>query len=154
MSILKAPETYYREDELKQLLIATEVIEQGGTTTNELNLITKEGNLIPFEYVASGIFDDDANLKYIVAIGRDITERKKAEQKLKESEEKYRILVEQSLQGIIVIQDVKIMFANPAMVEILGYSVEELLSLSTRDAIKLIHPDDRTFVLNRHNDRM
>jgi PAS domain S-box-containing protein len=84
----------------------------------------------------------------------DVTERINAEIKLKESEEKYRILVEQSLQGIIIIQDIKIVFANSAMAEILGYSVEELLRFSTEELVNIIHPEDRTFVLNRHKDRM
>ncbi len=137
MSILKAPETYYREDELKQLVIATEVVEQGGTTTNELNLITKEGNLIPFEYIASGIFDDDANLKYIVAIGRDITERKKNELQLKKSEEKFRGLFENSTSGIAYHRIVYDSLENPVdyIITDVNPLYEKILSLKKEDVI-------------------
>ncbi len=90
----------------------------------------------------------------VVMFIRDITERKKAEQKLKESEEKYRMLVEKSLQGICILQEVQIIFANKALSNILGYSVDDLLSMSKEEVISLIHPDDREFVLNRHKERL
>jgi PAS domain S-box-containing protein len=81
---IEAPVSYYSEEDLKRLATSTKLIEQGETTINEANLITKGGDIIPFEYAASGIFDDDGKLKYIVAIGRNITERKKSEQKVKD----------------------------------------------------------------------
>ncbi|MFW9899633.1 MAG: ATP-binding protein, partial [Candidatus Thorarchaeota archaeon] len=55
----------------------------------EMFLITKDGRTIPFEYTGKIFRSFDGNL-LIVAIGRDVTERKKAEQKLKESEKRYR----------------------------------------------------------------
>jgi len=91
---LEAPVAYYNEKDLKELAGAIKLIEQGKTTINEVNLKTKDGNLIPFEYVASGIFDNDNNLRYIVAVGRNVTERKIAEQKAQESEEKFRQIFE------------------------------------------------------------
>jgi len=84
----------------------------------------------------------------------DIMESKKIEKKLKESEEKYRTLVESSLQGICILQDVKIVFANPALAKILGYSVEELYTLKTEEVMNLIYIDDRDFVFNRHQERL
>ena len=99
-------------------------------------------------------YDKDGNVNGIIGLFVDITKRKKTEQKLKESEEKYRILIEQSLQGITIMQDMKLVFANPAIARIVGYSVEELLSFSAEEVFNLIHPDDRTFVMNRHIARM
>ncbi len=59
---------------------------------------------------------------------RDITDRKQAEEKLKESEEKYRLLVENSLEGIWSIDSNSITtFVNQRMAEILGYTVNEML---------------------------
>ena len=81
---LEAPASYYSEDDLKKLARSIKLIEQGKTTINEANLITKDGSTVPFEYVASGIFDDEGNLKFIVAIGRNITERMKTEQKVED----------------------------------------------------------------------
>jgi len=76
---------------------------------------------------------------------QDITERKQAEEALRVSEEKYRTLVEGSLQGVVIAQDepVRLTFANTAMENLLGYSVEDLLSMGASQLAGLIHPDDR-----------
>ena len=86
----------------------------------------------------------------------DITERKQAEENLKESEEKYRLLVEESLQGIVVAQGFppRLVFANPAMTMILGYTFEELLSLSPKEIESLVHPEDRAFFFKNYKDRL
>jgi PAS domain S-box-containing protein len=71
----------------------------------------------------------------------DITERKKAEKQLMESEEKFRNLVEQSLAGVFIIQEEKFVYVNPAFENIVGYSGDQLvnrLSLS-----QLVHEDDK-----------
>ena len=72
----------------------------------------------------------------------------------KPAEEAYRALVEQSLQGLVVVQDSRIVFANTAFVEISGRSVEELLSLSPEEVVAMIHPEDQAFVWGRFRDRL
>jgi len=129
-------------------------ISEGITTSpNEYELLKKDGYKIYCRVHSRPIIKDDriVGLRGTVT---DITDIKLAEQKLKESEEKYRILIEKSLQGICILQDVRIIFANEALSEILGYSIDELLSLSTEEVINLIHPDDRELVLNRHLARL
>ena len=86
----------------------------------------------------------------------DITERKRAEENLKESEEKYRLLVEESIQGIVIAQGFppRLVFANPAMTMILGYTYEELLSLSPKEIEGLVHPEDRAFFFKNYKDRL
>jgi len=71
---------------------------------------------------------------------------KAAEEALIESERKYKNLVEQSLQAVVILQDFRIIFANPMAAAITGYSVEELLSLSDEALKNLVHPEDRDFV--------
>jgi PAS domain S-box-containing protein len=70
--------------------------------------------------------------------------------------ERFRDLVEQSLVGIGVFQGVppRIVFANPAASEILGYPVEELTGVLAIDASDLIHPDDRSAILERYARRL
>ena len=77
--------------------------------------------------------------------------RHAAERRVRESEAKYRALVEHSLQGILIARDVppRLLFANRPCAEILGYSVDELLSLSPDEVIRLIHPADRAKTLER-----
>jgi len=64
----------------------------------------------------------------IVGMFRDVTERKQAEEALRESEDKYRSLIENLREGIWTIdKDACTTFANPAMAEMLGYAVDEML---------------------------
>ncbi|MBU7035789.1 MAG: PAS domain S-box protein, partial [Theionarchaea archaeon] len=87
-------------------------------------------------------------------VARDITERKEAEKKLKESEANYRFLVDHSLQGIIVTQGYRYVFVNPAFAEIVGYKPEELLSMSPEQVKATIHPGDQAMVWERHQERL
>ena len=96
ISTLKAPDSYYNENDLKNAALTIEKTIQGGEALVELNLITKDGRKIPFEYKTSRINDKEGNLKYIISIGRDISDQIKTAQELRESEEKYRVLFDNS----------------------------------------------------------
>ena len=80
-------------------------------------------------------------------MARDATERKLAEQDLRESEERYRRLVELNPDAIVVVSEGQIVFANPAEATLMGASSpEELIGKSATD---LLHPEDRTTVEER-----
>ncbi len=81
----------------------------------------------------------------------DMTERKRADRAILDSEEKYRFVVEHAKDGVVIAQDGMVRYANAAMASISGYSVEELTS---RPFVVFLHPDDRAMVLERHLDRM
>ncbi|MBI4790601.1 MAG: PAS domain S-box protein [Chloroflexi bacterium] len=86
-----------------------------------------------------------ANLKTVTAskteLEREIAERKKAEQALRESEEKYRTIVETATEGIWTAQpDGKTLFVNQRMADMLGYSREELQS---RVGAEFLHEDQK-----------
>ena len=78
--------------------------------------------------------------RYAAQLERHVTELKRAEDALRDSEKKYSTLVENSLTGIYIDQDGKIAFANNRFGEIYGYSRDELIGMETW---KLIHPGDR-----------
>jgi two-component system, cell cycle sensor histidine kinase and response regulator CckA len=82
---------------------------------------------------------------------QDAEHRKKTDS-AKESEKKYRALVENSIQGLAVIQDGRFVFCNSALAAMTGYSVEELLTFPNADL--LMHPDDRHAIEQRRQDRM
>jgi PAS domain S-box-containing protein len=70
------------------------------------------------------------------------------------SEHNYRELIENSLQGIVILQDFKIAYANPSFARITGYSVDELLSFTPQQVIELAHPDDRVLLWRNFRKRM
>ena len=90
--------------------------------------------------------DENGNGKGIIAIAFDITERMLAEQKLKESEEKFRTITEQSFMGIIIIQDGLFKYFNQRAVDVSGYSLEEIQNWKEYEYLKVIHPEDLDFV--------
>ncbi|GAB6270871.1 MAG: hypothetical protein STSR0003_07110 [Smithella sp.] len=77
----------------------------------------------------------------------DITERKRVEETLQKSEERYRSLVENADEAILVIQDGIIKFVNTRAIESFGYSVQEFLSIPV---FELVHPEDRNAVIERY----
>jgi PAS domain S-box-containing protein len=83
-------------------------------------------------------------------------ERKDSKKLLIESEAKFHKLVENSLQGIAIIQGPppKFVFANLAMKRIFGLSPEELAALSSEEIITKVHPADRETFFNRFSKRM
>ena len=85
-----------------------------------------------------------------------ITEHKRAEEALSESEEKYRTLVEQSLQGIAIAQDSppRLVFVNRALGKTLGYTPAELMALSPEGTEALVHPEDRMTFFKLFRDRL
>jgi PAS domain S-box-containing protein len=65
------------------------------------------------------------------------------------AEEAYRNLVQYSLQGLIIVQEGRIIFANPAIEMIYGYRVAEMLAMPADQVMQLVHPDDRQEVQHR-----
>ena len=64
-----------------------------------------------------------------------------------------RILAEQPLLGLAILQDDRVMYANPAAAEISGYSLAEVRAWSTIDFARLVHPDDLPFAAERARQR-
>ncbi|MFX0034642.1 MAG: MASE3 domain-containing protein [Candidatus Hermodarchaeota archaeon] len=80
---MKAPDSYYSQEDLIKAEEAIRNAIETGNTTVQMELITKDGKKIPFEYLGSIIMNDQGDINYIVAVGRNITERKKAEEEIK-----------------------------------------------------------------------
>ena len=69
------------------------------------------------------------------------------------SENIYRMLVDNSLVGVMVVQDGKMVFGSPILSKIIGYSVEEMILMPQEKFIELIHPEDRSIILKNMADR-
>ena len=104
---------------------------------NHTILVRKDGTEVPIDDSGAPIRDGDGKTVGVVLVFRDITERKRAEETLRESEEKYRNLVKYAPAGIyeIDIQGTKFFSINDVMCNILGYSREELLLMRPADLL-------------------
>ena len=102
----------------------------------EFRLRHKDGSWRHMETTRTNLLDDPA-VKGVVANSRDITERKRAEEKIRESEERYRAVVEQSAEAIWLFDpDTKrVLESNTAFQEMLGYTAEELKEMTNYDFI-------------------
>ncbi|MCJ7727601.1 MAG: PAS domain S-box protein [Actinobacteria bacterium] len=89
--------------------------------------------------------------RYLAGYTIDITERKKAEEALQESEEKYRSLIERANDGIAVLVDGIIRFSNPSLAAMLGYEIGEVEGL---EFARLILPENLELVMERYRKRM
>ena len=87
------------------------------------------------------------------ALKRDITERKRAEEALRESEEKFRLLSEQNILGIVILQDGLIKYVNNACAEIIEYSPKEMLDWAPNEFVKAVHPEDRSFAIEQAQNK-
>ena len=107
----------------------------------EFEFIKKDGAHLSANIAASSILDDAGNSIGTLALVADITERKKAEESLKKSEQKYREFAS-SLPEIVFEADDKgkITFVNKQVVEIIGYSKDELQQMNI---FKFLIPEDR-----------
>ena len=93
-----------------------------------------------------------ATLNLLEDITRENEARKKSEEALRDSEEKYRLLIDNASESIIVVQDELLKFVNPiTLILMKGYSEQELIN---RPFAEFIHPDDRRMVVETHRRRI
>ncbi len=121
-----------------------------GSHRFEWNHMKANGIVFPVEVLLTAI--NTSNDKVILhTVWRDITERKQAEEELKEREIKFRVVFENSVDAIGVSQNGRHVFINPAYINLFGYSSqEELLNVSI---INLIAPSQRERIQNYINSR-
>ena len=102
----------------------------------ELEEYKKDGSIIWMEVSLTFLRDKDNKPIEILMVSRDITARKQADKKLREKEEQYRRLVDQSLMGFGISKGNKVIFANSALLHIFGYdTLEEFVKIPLLDHV-------------------
>jgi PAS domain S-box-containing protein len=144
----------FLDEESKQLVAERYLQRQRGEKVPpryEFNIIRKDGQKRRVE-VSSSIIKDSAGEVKTVAQVLDITEHKQAEQALADEVTRRRILVDQSMDGIVVLdEDARVVEANQRFAEMLGYTPEEVLKLHTWDWDKNF-PPERLLEMGRQVD--
>ena len=109
-------------------------------------VVKKNGEVIDALCTAQAERDEHGRIVGSLAVIEDVTERKRAELILKESEERYRTLVEESFDGVIVDDGHRIIFANSRAAEMVGLDRDDVVGL---DFQSLAHPDYQPLLRKR-----
>jgi diguanylate cyclase (GGDEF)-like protein/PAS domain S-box-containing protein len=115
---------------------------EGMATNYECSILDKEGQQREINVTNIPIFVNE-EINGVYTIIKDITQHKKAQNDLVEAEAKYRSLIENSLVGVYIMQDGKLVYVNPRLCEMSGYKCEDLIGLHVAD---FIYPEDLPLV--------
>jgi PAS domain S-box-containing protein len=142
------PEDHERDQEL--IRKAMETHEKG---TYEQRFLRPDKSIGYYHSTFQGIYDDEGNLNSIIGTVLDISERKRAEEALAESEKKLRALFETMSEGIVYEDHAgNIISANPAAEKLLGLSLDQLQGRTSLDPRwKAIHEDGSPFPGESHS---
>ena len=129
------------ENTTQETKLSLEKRRLGISEVRDTEMIHKNGSKVYFRLRATPIFDSEGNYDGIYAFMTDITQQKLAEKKLKESEEKHRLILENANDLITILnQDFKHEYINEkAYFNLLGYTRNDLIDKSP---LKYFHPND------------
>jgi len=118
-------------------LFVAEMEQKGYARDYELRFRTKDGRVMDCLLTAILYRDEYGNPSQYRGIVHDISERKRTEEVLRESEERYRAVMEQSADGIYLVdvETKRLLEANPAFAQMLAYTTEEIVELSVYDFV-------------------
>ncbi len=120
------------------------------TFGNKYTAVRKNGETFPALTFAAPIISEE-EVVGIRGIILDMSEYELMEKALRESEEKYRALIDNATDGIVITQKGLIKFCNPAMCEMMQYPLEELLE---KPYLDFVIPEDHEVMINFHKRRM
>jgi PAS domain S-box-containing protein len=127
-----------------------EVFDSGKRHTCEVRLREEGGAHFHAQFDSMPV-QDSSGKKWCRTSFMDITDRKRMEEGLLRSEEKYRLVVENAGEAILIAQGGMLKFVNSRTSELLGYSEQSVIS---KPFTEFVHPEDRQMVLDRHMRRL
>jgi two-component system cell cycle sensor histidine kinase/response regulator CckA len=140
---------FIRADHRPQILqhYYRQVSEGRSNSYVEFPALTKSGKEVWLGQNAWLIIDAAGKFVGMQAVARDITERRSSEEALRVAEAKYRGLVEQSLMGVYILQNDRLVYLNPKAADLLGYTQQELLDAP--NAFAFVHEQDRPMLIEQ-----
>ena len=124
-----------------------QMVERRANSYVEFPAVTKSGREVWLGQNAWLILDAAGQFLGMQAVARDITERRSTEEALRIAEAKYRGLVEQSLMGVYILQNDRLVYLNPKAADLLGYTQQELLD--AENAYTFVHQQDRAHLMEQ-----
>lgn len=136
-----------REDALQAV---ADLMTGGREHTGEHEVRTKSGETRWLRYVSRALMKE-GRVVGARGIVYDITEYRRTAQALAESQVQYESVVEHLIDGVLIVQDEQIRFANPTVARVSGYSNEELVGMHF---LEMVAPEQRAMVAARHQQRL
>ncbi|MGB9867371.1 MAG: PAS domain S-box protein [Bacillota bacterium] len=138
---LKASDFYADPEERRRFL--SHIFEKGAVHNYEILYKRRDGTTFWGNETAT-LVKASGRATHILGVITDVTERKLLEQQLRESELRYRLLAENVMVGVYLVQDGLLRYVNPAFASMFGYRPEEIVN--KLEPLDLIHPEDRPTV--------
>ncbi len=149
---LLSPEDFERDFDRGVRMLAGELSDY----TEEKLIVGKGGRRVWINLTVSLVHDDSGEPRYFIAVAEEIGKRKQAEEErqrtqeqLRQSEERFKVLAQEVVEGIVLSENGRIIDANRSLTEMFGYDLGELVG---KDAIVLTPPEHREMVRRRISD--
>jgi PAS domain S-box-containing protein len=121
-----------------------QTILSGRVWRGEITNCRKDGFLVIEEQTITPVRGADGAISHFIGIRQDVTERKRIEEALRQSEVYFRSLIENASDLVAIFgADAAVRYASPSYERVLGYHADELVG---RNTFELVHPDDRAVV--------
>ncbi len=146
-------ETVHPDDREYVMQRRVQLLTERGPSDIEYRVVWPDGSVHVIFGRATVVYDESGQALRVYGTNVDITERKQAEEALRQSESNFRTLADKSLEGIQLYQGGRSVYANAAMTALMGYSQEELKAMSMEEHIALVHPLDRAIAVERARKR-
>ncbi len=112
----------------------------------ETPVLTSKGERRIIAWQSKPLHDEQGKCLGTLSSGEDVTDRWRSERALRESEQRLRLLSDAAFEGLVVSEEGRFIDANRALLEMLGYTRDDLLGRAT---LSLVHPEDRELVTEK-----